>query len=359
MVKKCLFRKSELFYLGHVVSASGIRPNPDQVAAIVKAPPPGDATALRSFLGLTGWYSKFIPGHASVVEPLRALLRADAPFQWTDAANEVFTHLKELIATSPALALFDPTLPTMVTTDACDYGIGAVLTQMHGDTEWTVAFAARALTSCERNYSIIEKEALACVWAAEKWRTYLWGRHFTLRTDHSPLTSRLSTKGFGRAGMRIARWSARLMWFNYSVEYKPGRENVVADCLSRLPLPVLNQLELEEDTVVLVTVDLTSLTADQLRAAYTESPVLQQVTKNVRRHWPCTPKGLDPALLPYYRIQTELTELDGLLDTRHSSSCDPVIPSIATHTSGSQYTSRHRQDQTEAERTLLVAWNGF
>lgn len=95
---------------------------------------------------------------------------------------------------------------------------------MHGDTELTVAFASRAPTSSERNYSIVEKEALACVWAAERCRTYLWGRHFTLRTDHSPLTTLLSTKGFG--------WSAHLMWFNSSVEYRPGRKNVVADCLS-------------------------------------------------------------------------------------------------------------------------------
>uniref|UniRef100_A0A672GRZ7 Reverse transcriptase/retrotransposon-derived protein RNase H-like domain-containing protein n=1 Tax=Salarias fasciatus TaxID=181472 RepID=A0A672GRZ7_SALFA len=153
-----------------------LRPIMEHVTAIKEAPPPKDATALHSFLGLTGWYAKFIPCYASVVEPLRALLRGGSEFKWTD----------ELIATSPALTLFDPTLPTLVTTDACDYGIGAVLTQMHGDTEKTVAFASRALTSTERNYSIIEKEALACVWAAERWRTYLWGRHFTLRTDHSP-----------------------------------------------------------------------------------------------------------------------------------------------------------------------------
>ena len=109
-VEKCLFRKNELSFLGHVVSASGIRPNPDHVTAITEAPPPRDATALQSFLGLTGWYSKFIPCYASVVEPLRALLRKNAEFKWTDAAQEAFSHLKELIATSPALTLFDPAL---------------------------------------------------------------------------------------------------------------------------------------------------------------------------------------------------------------------------------------------------------
>lgn len=138
--------------------------------------------------------------------------------------------LKELIVNSPTLALFNPALPTVVTTDASDHCLGAVLTQMHPNgSEKTVAFASRTLTQAERRYSTIEKEALGCVWATEKWRTYLWGRHFTLRTDHNPLTTLLTSKGQGRAGMRIARWSSRLLAFSCNIQYKPGRENVTAD----------------------------------------------------------------------------------------------------------------------------------
>lgn len=97
---------------------------------------------------------------------------------------------------------------------------------MHSDnTERTVAFASRSLTPAERKYSIIEKEALACVWAAEKWRTFLWGTRFTQRTDHQALTTLLHTKGLGRAGMRIARWSARLLCFTYDVVYRAGAQN--------------------------------------------------------------------------------------------------------------------------------------
>ena len=144
-----------------------------------------------------------------------------------------------MIANSTALALFDHTLTTIVTTDTSDYGLGAVLTQLHEDsTEETVAFASRTLTVCERKYSTVEKEALACVLAIEKWRTYLWGQKFILRTDHSPLTTLLSSKGLGRAGMRIACWSARLLSFNYEIVYKPGHQNVTADCLSWLLLPM-------------------------------------------------------------------------------------------------------------------------
>ncbi len=241
-VEKCRFRKSELPFLGHVISASGLHPNPDHVLAIQQAPPPHDARSLHSFLGLAGLYSKFIPNNATLVEPLCALLRKSIGFCWTDEAQENFNRLKHLITTSSALALFDPSLPTTVTTDASDFGIGAVLTQSHGATERTVAFASRTLSDCERKYSTTEKEALACVWATEKWCTYLWGRHFTLCTDHSPLSTLLSTKGLGRAGMRLGQWSARLLCFNYSMKYKPGQDNVTADCPDFLDMMLLLRL---------------------------------------------------------------------------------------------------------------------
>ncbi|KAK0134339.1 Retrovirus-related Pol polyprotein from transposon 17.6 [Merluccius polli] len=235
---KCHIRKTELTFLGHTVSAKGLQPDASHVDAVSQAPPPTDLLMLRSFLGLTGWYAKFIPDYAFVVEPLRALLRGSATFIWTPEAQQSFEAVKRLIVDSPALSLFDPELPTIVTTDASDYGLGAVLTQIHPDaSERTVAFASRTLSPAERKYSTVEKEALGCVWATERWRTYLWGRHFTLRTDNSPLTTLLTSKGQGRAGMRVARWSARLLSFCYDIQYKPGRENVTADCLSRLPLP--------------------------------------------------------------------------------------------------------------------------
>lgn len=139
---------------------------------------------------------------------------------------------------SPVLDLFDSSLPTFVSTDASDYGIGGVITQLHPDkTERPIAFASRTLTPAERKYRTVEKEALACVWTVECWRTYLWGRKFTLRTDHQALTTLLATRRMNRAGMRIARWSARLLCFNYNLEYRPGKSNFVAGCLSRLPVP--------------------------------------------------------------------------------------------------------------------------
>ncbi|CAM4665226.1 unnamed protein product [Lepidochelys kempii] len=228
-------------------------------------------------------------------------------------AQASFETVKDLIVHSPVLALFSPALPSLVTTDASDYGLGAVLTQLHEEnTERTVAFASRTLSNAERKYSTVEKEALVCIWATEKWRTYPWGRTCKLRTDHSPLTTSLTMKGLGRAGYRIARWSARLLSFNYELEYKPRNQNVVADGLSRLPLPSPDGPPEDEDVVVaLITSALTAVTREQFQAACSACPIQQKLWEFLTKRWPSHPKNLDPVLLPYFRVRDELSLLDG------------------------------------------------
>lgn len=190
-MQKCTFNQTSLKF-GHVISKEEILPDIAHIEAIVDAPTPHDISSLRSFLGLISWYCKFFPNFATEVEPLRALLRntPETLFEWTAEADRCFNKLKAVLVESLVLALFDPFLPTIVSTDASDYGLWEVLTQLHADgVERTVAFASRTLSAAERKYSTMEKEALACVFAVEKWRPYLWGHHFTLRTD----TGRLRT----------------------------------------------------------------------------------------------------------------------------------------------------------------------
>ena len=125
-----------------------------------------------------------------------------------------FLKVKQAIANNITLEFFDPDCETIVTTDASVYGVSGVLSQIKNNKEYIVACASRTLTEHERKYSVGEREALACVWACERWFTYLWGRHFHLRTDHSALTTLLSSHGTGRQPMRIARWNARLLIFD-------------------------------------------------------------------------------------------------------------------------------------------------
>ncbi len=156
---KCHFNKSSSRFLGHTVSAQGIYPDEDHLSAMLHAPVPNDAHLLRFLLGLLSWYNKFI---ATVVEPLRACIFQGSEFSGSDEAQKSLSTVKKLLLQCPALALFDPNLPTVVSTDASDYGLGAVLSQIYeNNTERIAAFASRTLSTAERKYSTIEKEALA------------------------------------------------------------------------------------------------------------------------------------------------------------------------------------------------------
>lgn len=172
----------------------------------------------------------------SEVVPLRRYLRKGMPFIWDQAAEKSFTRAKKLLSSSKTVRMFDPDLPIIVTTDASAYGLGALLQQLHGTEVQTVAFASHTLTTAEHKYSAEEREALACLWACERWHTYLWGRRFKLRTDHQALAALLNTRGNGLRPLRITRWSTRFLKYNFQVEYQRGSENQVADVLSRLPV---------------------------------------------------------------------------------------------------------------------------
>uniref|UniRef100_A0A096LYT1 Gypsy retrotransposon integrase-like protein 1 n=1 Tax=Poecilia formosa TaxID=48698 RepID=A0A096LYT1_POEFO len=289
---KCKFNQPSLN--GHTISKDGLQPDQDKVTAVIHAPAPHDTSSLRSFLGLASWYSKFIPDFATVIEPLRAVLRdsTDLSFEWTTEAHSSFTSFKDLIVNSPALALYDPELPTYVKIKMRE------LSLLHQELFF----------SAERKYSTVEREALACVWAVERWRTYLWGRRFVLRTDHQALTTLLTSKGSGRAGLRIARWSARLLCFTYDVTYRPGNQNVTADCLSRLPLTAENEATEEPDMIAAVFKEsLCAISLPEFTSASEICPELSLLRNQIEKGWPKCKKGLPENLAPYFQIQHELS----------------------------------------------------
>ncbi|XP_038063012.1 uncharacterized protein LOC119733697 [Patiria miniata] len=230
--EKCNFACSEMSYLGHVVSEDGLRPNPDKVAAIRDYPVPQTRKQLERFLGMVGWYQKFIPHLSDTADPLYQLRRKDVPWTWSPACQNAFDSLRHALTTQPILGFSDPDLPFSIHTDASNVGLGAILLQSQENGPRTIAFASRALSSAERNYSATEKECLAVVWALEKWRPYLEGRHCRVVTDHQALCwlfRRSHQKG------RLARWVLRLQDFTFDVVYRPGPLNVVPDALSRVP----------------------------------------------------------------------------------------------------------------------------
>lgn len=144
-------------------------------------------------------------------------------------------------------------------------------------------------------------------WATEKWRTYLWGRRFTLWTDHQALTTLLSTKGISRDGMRVARWSARLLCFDYDIVYRPGSQNYTADCLSRLPLPVPSDsiLDAEPDMVAQIAATLSSLPVAEFDSACSSCPELSALRSQIESGWSPSAKSVSSVLTPYYKIRDE------------------------------------------------------
>jgi len=231
---KCQFFKSKLEFLGHTLSSKGIAPNDSKVKAIADFPTPKNQKELRSFLGLSGFYRPFIQDYRSIATPLNHLLKKDSIWQWTDEEKATFTTLKSQLIKAPLLAFPDFSLPFVLTTDASNLGLGAVLHQKHGHSGKTqpIAFASRALNSAEKRYHTTDRELLSITWALRHFRELILGYQIEVHTDHSPLTSIF--KGRDPHGRR-ARAIEVLAEFDVTIVYLPRKQNV-ADTLSCAPL---------------------------------------------------------------------------------------------------------------------------
>ena len=228
----CVFRMSQLTFMGYLLSSKGIGPTESRVEAVVRAKEPKNAGEVRSFLGLVNFSARFIPNLASITEPLRELTRKDVPFVWGAVQQTAFDALKSSLGRAETLAYFDSNAEeTKRITDASPVGLGAVLTQVTQGQERVIAYASRSLTEVERRYSQTEREALGLVWGCERFHMYLYGVDFTLLTDHKPLEVIYSSNS--RNSARIERWVLRLQPYKFHVQYIPGRQNI-ADSLSRL-----------------------------------------------------------------------------------------------------------------------------
>ncbi len=225
--------------MGHVLSKNGVGATQSKVEAVQNTRQPNNAKEVRSFLGLVNYCGRFIPNLATIAEPLRRLTRSTCTWSWGKEQEAAFKALKVALASSQTMAYYSQEADTQVIVDASPVGLGAILTQAQADGAYKpVYYASRALTDVERRYSQTEREALAIVWACEKFHVFLYGREFSMIIDHRPLEVIYSPKS--KLAARIERWALRLQPYKFKVIYKPGPQNA-ADSLSHLtvnPPPV-------------------------------------------------------------------------------------------------------------------------
>lgn len=230
---KSEFLKLETAFLGHIISGEGVKPNPDKIAAIEKYPLPKSSKEIKQFLGLLGYYRKFIPDFARITKPMTKCLKKTNKITFDSEYIDCFNKCKNLLTNDPILQYPDFTKEFILTTDASNVALGAVLSQGTIGSDKPICYASRTLNDSETNYSTIEKELLAIVWATRYFRPYLFGRKFKIVTDHKPLQWIMNLK---EPNSRLTRWRLKLSEYDYTIIYKKGKFNTNADALSRIEI---------------------------------------------------------------------------------------------------------------------------
>ena len=231
--EKCLFAQHQVEYLGHVISYDGISVDQRKIRAIEKWPRPANQKDLQRWLGLCGYYRKFIYGYAEITFPLGELVKEKVPWIWTNIEDRAFNLLKLALQQAPVLSLPNYAQTFFVTTDASGKCVGAVLSQPNeNNDDKPIAFLSKKLSETEQRWPAYEQELFAIKLAFAKWRPYLWGRPFKVFTDNSACKWFLNTPMLNN---KMARWLDYFSQFEFEIFHRPGIENVVADCLSRPP----------------------------------------------------------------------------------------------------------------------------
>ncbi|KAL7298432.1 hypothetical protein TKK_0008222 [Trichogramma kaykai] len=276
--EKCKLLQRSVSYLGHILSENGLQVDSKKIEAVVNFPRPKTLKNVRQFIGLAGYYRRFIDKFASIAKPLFKLLQKETAFEWNDKVQNAFEVLKKCLTTAPVLVFPKLDQPYNITTDASGFAVGGVLSQGDIGKDRPIAYTSRALRGPELNYEVYEKEALAIIHSVRQFHSYIYNRKVTIYTDHQPLiwfrTADLNT--------RVQKWRFKLSEYDYTIVYKPGRINVNADCLSR------NVPESQRDTAVCVvtrsTTEKTKILTDNSQtnittSAETKSPPINEKGK--------------------------------------------------------------------------------
>jgi transposase InsO family protein len=303
---KCLIKAREIPFFGNIYSRDGVRPDPVKIQAITDIAPPSNVTELQSFLGMITYLGAYIPNLSDNTAILRQLLHKDNEYQWHHEHQEAFNKLKDLVRSANKLVYFDPEKPSVIQVDASSYALGAALVQDNN----VIAYASKSLTETEQRYANIEREMLACVFGAERFHTYIYGKPFVIESDHRPLEM-ISKKTIGAAPARLQRMLLRLQRYAYTIQYRPGKEMTLADSLSRLPTTrPAKEIKLDVKVCFIL---FSEPRLQRLREETQKDPVLSELGKYISQGFPDTSREIHHSVRPYWSIRDELSMENGIL----------------------------------------------
>ena len=359
--KKCRIGMTSVTYLGHVFSANGMTPDPNKILAVQQWPTPTNVTTVRQFLGLASYYRRYIHHFSHIAAPLHALTQKNTVFCWNESCQQAFTTLKERLVQPPILQypqFHSSASQFAVYTDASDVGLGAVLEQ----DNHVIAYASRILTKAERNYSVIQKECSAIVYATKQFRHYLLGRQFKIHTDHAPLQWLSAQRMEGL----LCRWALALQEFSFTIVYRKGTLNQNADSLSRRDYPNNDALS------TAATFCSIGIPLDILREAQKSDPVIHNIHHHLSRSHekPTDVQWRKQPLNRYAKLWPQLIIKDGIVCRHYSPGPDselitvPVLPRTlqqeALHQAHNTPSSGHQgQDKTLQRLRLDAYWVGM
>ncbi|KAM7281463.1 uncharacterized protein ISCGN_006127 [Ixodes scapularis] len=278
---KTELHRTSTTFLGHLLTKDGLRVDPEKVRAIQEMPPPTDVQGVQSFCGMVNYVARFLPKLSQVIEQLRKLVMNSEPWAWSDKQDNAFQETKNLVARAPVLAYYNPQKPLMVQCDASEHGLGAALLQ---DGQ-PLSFASRALTPTEVRYAQIEEEMLVIVFSLNKFHQYTFGRLTTQITDHKPLQA-IMKKQLDQVPRRLQVMILQTQRYNIDLQYRPGKELLLGDTMSRAFLPDDHCEQQLEDINLVNHLPVRKDTAEKIRNVTVRDETLQKLTAVILTGWP-------------------------------------------------------------------------
>ena len=304
--QKCGIKLPEIKFFGHIYDRNGARPDPTKVEDIRALPAPQTKQQLQEFLGMVTYLAPFISHLSQKTAALRDLLKRESEFQWNASHQEAFTAVKEAISKETTLSYFNPGKNTTIQVDASSKGLGAVLLQEGRP----IAFASKSLTEAEQRYANIEREMLAVVFGCKRFHTYVYASKFTIESDHKPLEM-ISAKNITCAPPRLQRMLLEVQGYDFNIKYRPGKEIMLADGLSRLPNRAKNK-EINLD-IKIQFVQFAEDKMTQLRRESSRDTTLAALREVIVEGWPKKRTDLPTFLRQFWTFRDEISVCDTLV----------------------------------------------